>query len=160
MKIREYPRAIYAQIGGFIGRVAQHKAISSRIAKLQSLAEQHPKRAVAVVLSTMAVLSGITAYSIYSDLVHPDETELLPLKEIAEMNKLMEAKQNSEELKQRQKEDFRHIILEGRQLRSDLDSLLALSKKSHHDSLEIVRKHKALTYIVHYLEADNHEEEN
>lgn len=160
MKFREYPKAIYAQIGGFIERLIQHKAVSSRIAKLQILAEQHPKRAVAVILGTMAVLSGVTVYSIYSDLSHPDESELLPLNEIAEMNRLFQAKHSAEEFQQHQKEDFRHIILEGRQLRTDLDSLMALSKKSHHDSLEIVRKHKELTYIVHYLEADNHEEEN
>ena len=101
---------------------------------------------------TIGILSCLFISSILISLLCEHEDDFVSsLNQIEDISPIINAKQSIEENKHRQVDDMKSLLIQGQQLKRELDSLLAIPSKNHHDSLELFRKHKQLELIVNYI---------
>lgn len=123
--------------------------IPNQLEKLNTLVIANPKKSLGITMGVLLLLF-FTAL-ILAFISKGAHEESFNLSQIDDVSSIIETKRRIEEVKRQQVDDVRSILTQGQVLKKELDSLLALPSKTHHDSLEILRKHKQLEIIVRHI---------
>ena len=123
--------------------------LAARIRLANSWAAKHPKRMAACVVGALAAVFALNiavdAGGGKSDKAAPD---MGTIADIQPVFKGFHAIQSNKDLHQRTLEE---LAVRGREIRHELDSMIALPRKSHADSVEIVRRYRQLENIVKFM---------
>lgn len=151
MKFRKIPSEIKEYLHNLIAQYAKQRDIAGKLERLNSFANANPKQTAGL---TFIVLCSLLFLTLIVSLIRnsgEDNTPPFAFSQIEDISPIISKKQQIEEIKQQQEKDVKNLLLQGRTLRKELDSLLSLPNKSYYDSLELFRKHKQLELIVRHL---------
>ena len=111
-------------------------------------ARKHPKR-------TFACVTGILSLLLVCSLVtggnKPDNADAHDISTIASMEPLFQGFRTIQSNKGLHRVTMLELADSGRAIRRELDSLIAIRRKSHGDSLRIVRQYRRLENIVKFI---------
>ena len=156
-KLRESRLRTHLQIRAWLqpklGKAGESLRLAGRIRLANIWARKHPKRTFACVTGTLSLL---LVCSLIMNNSKPDGTDNAHgIGVIANMEPLFQGFRTI----QSNKGLHRATMLEdsGRAIRRELDSLIAMPKKSHGDSLRIVRQYRRLENIVKFINNGEHD---
>lgn len=150
-KIKEFSTQLKEQVQGMLQAWSAKKEIPEKIEALNAYAEENKKRTLVIAFCITFLLFLFSIVMSLRSCHSPKEEPIFPVMMKDDVGELITSKQRIEEVKQQHVNEERSILLQGKQLQRELDSLIAIPHKTHRDSLEIVRKHKQLEHIVKYL---------
>ena len=144
-KLRESRLRTHLQIRAWLqpklGKAGERLRLAGRIRLANIWARKHPKRTFACVtgvLSLLLVCSLVTAND------KPDNADAHDISTIASMEPLFQGFRTIQSNKGLHRVTMLELTDSGRAIRRELDSLIAISRKSHGDSLRIVRQYRRL----------------
>ena len=117
-------------------------------------ARKHPKRTFACVTG---VLSLLLVCSLVTGNDRPDNVDEQDISAIASMEPLFQGFRTIQSNKGLHRATIQELADSGRAIRQELDSLIAMPKKSHGDSLRIVRQYRRLENIVKFINNGEHD---
>lgn len=153
-KLRESRLRTHLQIRAWLqpklGKAGERLRLAGRIRLANIWARKHPKRTFACVtgvLSLLLVCSLVTGRgsSNRDSMVKPD------INGIASMEPLFQGFRTIQSNKGLHRATIQELADSGRAIRRELDSLIAMPRKTHGDSLRIVRQYKRLENIVKFI---------
>ena len=153
-KLRESRLRTHQQIRAWLqpklGQAGERLRLAGRIRLANIWARKHPKRTFACVtgiLSLLLVCSLVTGRdcSNGNSMVKPD------INGIASMEPLFQGFRTIQSNKGLHRVTMLELADSGRAIRRELDSLIAIRRKSHGDSLRIVRQYRRLENIVKFI---------
>lgn len=127
------------------------KGFPDKIERLNHYANNNKKRTLSFAFGTTFFFFLISVALLVKECNSPKDDFLEPLSQIEDISPIITKKQQIDAVKQSHIEEERSILIQGKRLKEELDSLISLPRKTHRDSLEIVRKHKQLELIVKYI---------
>jgi len=137
--------------------IGQRCRLAARIRMANTWATKHPKRTFICV--TGALLFLLVGSVAIDNTVMKDgrkaKTEEPFVSQIADVDPLLGGFRAIQQGKTEQRQSVLHLTLTGQQVRQGLDSLISLPRKTHADSLLIVREYKRLEQIVRLLKNNN-----
>ena len=139
-------RLIRAWLQPRLGEVGNRFRLGGRIRLANRWARKHPRRTFACVVGSLAFLraGNIAASSVSRLPVSRTSPAMFPA-----------SRKASDPTTQANKNVHRTTLMEltgrGQKLREELDSLIALPRKSHADSIRIVQRYQQLEHIVQSL---------
>ena len=139
-----------------MGAIGTRCRLAARIRMANRWAVRHPKRTFGYVIGTLLfILLGdvaITGARLESN--EPD------ISTIAQVEPIFRGFRNIQAGKETQRRQLVDMTDKGRRLHRQLDSLIAIPRKSHSDSIEIIRRYRSLEQIVKSLKQhDNNEKD-
>lgn len=139
-----------------MGAIGTRCRLAARIRMANRWAARHPKRTFGYVIGTLLfILLGdvaITGARLESN--EPD------ISTIAQVEPIFSGFRNIQAGKETQRRQLFDMTDKGRRLHRQLDSLIAIPRKSHSDSIEIIRRYRSLEQIVKSLKQyDNNEKD-
>ncbi len=139
-----------------MGAIGTRCRLAARIRMANRWAARHPKRTFGYVIGTLLfILLGdvaITGARLESN--EPD------ISTIAQVEPIFSGFRNIQAGKETQRRQLVDMTDKGRRLHRQLDSLIAIPRKSHSDSIEIIRRYRSLEQIVKSLKQyDNNEKD-
>ena len=139
-----------------MGAIGTRCRLAARIRMANRWAARHPKRTFGYVIGTLLfILLGdvaITGARLESN--EPDFST------IAQVEPIFSGFRNIQAGKETQRRQHVDMTDKGRRLHRQLDSLIAIPRKSHSDSIEIIRRYRSLEQIVKSLKQhDNNEKD-
>lgn len=139
-----------------MGAIGTRCRLAARIRMANRWAARHPKRTFGCVIGTLLfILLGdvaITGARLESN--EPD------ISTIAQVEPIFSGFRNIQAGKETQRRQLVDMTDKGRRLHRQLDSLIAIPRKSHSDSIEIIRRYRSLEQIVKSLKQyDNNEKD-
>lgn len=139
-----------------MGAIGTRCRLAARIRMANRWAARHPKRTFGYVIGTLLfILLGdvaITGARLESN--EPDFST------IAQVEPIFSGFRNIQAGKETQRRQLVDMTDKGRRLHRQLDSLIAIPRKSHSDSIEIIRRYRSLEQIVKSLKQhDNNEKD-
>ena len=139
-----------------MGAIGTRCRLAARIRMANRWAALHPKRTFGYVIATLLfILLGdvaITGARLESN--EPD------ISTIAQVEPIFSGFRNIQAGKETQRRQLVDMTDKGRRLHRQLDSLIAIPRKSHSDSIEIIRRYRSLEQIVKSLKQyDNNEKD-
>lgn len=139
-----------------MGAIGTRCRLAARIRMANRWAVRHPKRTFGYVIGTLLfILLGdvaITGARLESN--EPD------ISTIAQVEPIFSGFRNIQAGKETQRRQLVDMTDKGRRLHRQLDSLIAIPRKSHSDSIEIIRRYRSLEQIVKSLKQyDNNEKD-
>ena len=139
-----------------MGAIGTRCRLAARIRMANRWAARHPKRTFGYVIGTLLfILLGdvaITGAKLESN--EPD------ISTIAQVEPIFSGFRNIQAGKETQRRQLVDMTDKGRRLHRQLDSLIAIPRKSHSDSIEIIRRYRSLEQIVKSLKQyDNNEKD-
>lgn len=139
-----------------MGAIGTRCRLAARIRMANRWAARHPKRTFGYVIGTLLfILLGdvaITGARLESN--EPD------ISTIAQVEPIFSGFRNIQAGKETQRRQLVDMTDKGRRLHRQLDSLIAIPRKSHSDSIEIIRRYSSLEQIVKSLKQyDNNEKD-
>lgn len=133
--------------------VGRRYRLAARIRLANKRAAQHPKRTFAVVTGTLlCVLIGSIALDSFT--FHKQEPQV---EDIASMDAVFNGFHAIQANKSYQQNTLQQLAVMGQDTRRSLDSLIAIPRKSHSDSIRIVQHYRQLERIVNSLKAEQGE---
>lgn len=153
-KLRESRLRTHLQIRAWLqpklGKAGERLRLAGRIRLANIWARKHPKRTFACVtgvLSLLLVCSLVTGRgsSNRDSMVKPD------INGIASMEALFQGFRTIQSNKGLHRVTMLELADSGRAIRRELDSLIAMPRKTHGDSLRIVRQYRRLENIVKFI---------
>ena len=159
-KLRESRLRTHLQIRAWLqpklGKAGERLRLAGRIRLANIWARKHPKRTFACVtgvLSLLLVCSLVTGRgsSNGDSMVKPD------INAIASMEPLFQGFRTIQSNKGLHRVTMLELADSGRAIRRELDSLIAIRRKSHGDSLRIVRQYRRLENIVKFINNGEHD---
>lgn len=130
-----------------MGAIGTRCRLAARIRMANRWAARHPKRTFGYVIGTLLfILLGdvaITGARLESN--EPD------ISTIAQVEPIFSGFRNIQAGKETQRRQLVDMTDKGRRLHRQLDSLIAIPRKSHSDSIEIIRRYRSLEQIVKSL---------
>lgn len=127
------------------------KNIREKVIKLNFWAEKNKRKMFYFSISflfALFVLNGIiTAFSFNEDNANNESV----MNQIEDVNSVIQGFKQIENTKYNNKEQYSNLIYKGKQIKCELDSLLALKTKTHNDSILIISKYKQLNIIAKTL---------
>ena len=130
------------------------KLRESRLRLAYIWARKHPKRTFACVTG---VLSLLLVCSLVTGNDRPDNVDEQDISAIASMEPLFQGFRTIQSNKGLHRATIQELADSGRAIRQELDSLIAMPKKSHGDSLRIVRQYRRLENIVKFINNGEHD---
>lgn len=139
-----------------MGAIGTRCRLAARIRMANRWAARHPKRTFGYVIGTLLfILLGdvdITGARLESN--EPD------ISTIAQVEPIFSGFRNIQAGKETQRRQLVDMTDKGRRLHRQLDSLIAIPRKSYSDSIEIIRRYRSLEQIVKSLKQyDNNEKD-
>lgn len=153
MDIKKFPQQLKDYFKEAVTEWSTHKDIPNKVERLNEYANANKQQTIYLtlgILFSLFILSTALTCSRYNRQATNEEA-VLPLNQIEDISSVIEGKQRIEEVKRQHANALTSLITEGKRVRQELDSLMALPTKSHQDSLEIIRKHKQLQIIVNHI---------
>lgn len=126
--------------------------LPARIRLANAWAARHPRRVFAYVTGTLFLLL------IGSILSGGKETEEPDVGTIAGMGLMFNGFHTIQANKDRHRTTLMELVTDGQPIREELDSLIAVPRKTHGDSIRIIKRYKQLEHIVKSL--NNNEEKS
>ena len=136
-----------------IGAVGPRYRLPGRIRLANIWAKKHPKRTFAYVTSFLLFLMVGT---VLMDTVRMEDTHEPDVSTIASMEPLFEGFRTIQVNKNVHRSTLMELTEKGQFLREELDSLIAIPRKSHQDSIHIVQSYNRLESIVKSLKHNDH----
>lgn len=159
-KLRESRLRTHLQIRAWLqpklGKAGEKLRLAGRIRLANIWARRHPKRTFACVtgiLSLLLVCSLVTGRgnSNGNNIVKPD------INGIASMEPLFQGFRTIQSNKGLHRVTMLELTDSGRAIRRELDSLIAMPRKTHGDSLRIFRQYRKLENIVKFINNGEHD---
>lgn len=155
-KLRESRLRTHLQIRAWLqpklGKAGERLRLAGRIRLANIWARKHPKRTFACVTGTLSLLLVCSLIS------RPDGTDNAHgIGVIANMEPLFQGFRTIQSNKGLHRATMLELADSGRAIRRELDSLIAMPKKSHGDSLRIVRQYRRLENIVKFINNGEHD---
>ena len=119
-----------------------------KIDKANQWADAHKKKVSVITISILTLSLVIGSWLTLT--THFNESNMLS--GMADVKPTFEGMHRIQRVKDLQVEQTMEMTNKGKQLKHELDSLVALPIKSHKDSLDIMVKYKQLEIVVKYLE--------
>mgnify|MGYP001030459253 CR=1 FL=1 len=153
---RKAGNAVRSWLQPRLGAVGRRYRVAARIRKANSWAKRHPRRTFGYVVCSLLL---ILAFDIIITGARMESQEP-NLQSIVKVEPVF----NGFRTIQRGKEDQRRRIAEmagdGQALKHELDSLIAITDKSHDDSIAIIQRYRQLEQIVKSLKNTDKNEED
>lgn len=137
-----------------LGKAGERLRLVGRIRLANIWARKHPKRTFACVTG---VLSLLLVCSLVTGNDRPDNVDEQDISAIASMEPLFQGFRTIQSNKGLHRATIQELADSGRAIRQELDSLIAMPKKSHGDSLQIVRQYRRLENIVKFIKNGEHD---
>lgn len=157
-KLRESRLRTHLQIRAWLqpklGKAGERLRLVGRIRLANIWARKHPKRTFACVTG---VLSLLLVCSLVTGNDRPDNVDEQDISAIARMEPLFQGFRTIQSNKGLHRATIQELADSGRAIRQELDSLIAMPKKSHGDSLRIVRQYRRLENIVKFINNGEHD---
>ncbi len=127
-----------------MGAIGTRCRLAARIRMANRWAARHPKRTFGYVIGTLLfILLGDVA--ITGARLESNEPYIST---IAQVEPIFSGFRNIQAGKETQRRQLVDMTDKGRRLHRQLDSLIAIPRKSHSDSIEIIRRYRSLEQIV------------
>ena len=157
-KLRESRLRTHLQIRAWLqpklGKAGERLRLVGRIRLANIWARKHPKRTFACVTG---VLSLLLVCSLVTGNDRPDNVDEQDISAIASMEPLFQGFRTIQSNKGLHRATIQELADSGRAIRQELDSLIAMPKKSHGDSRRIVRQYRRLENIVKFINNGEHD---
>lgn len=157
-KLRESRLRTHLQIRAWLqpklGKAGERLRLVGRIRLANIWARKHPKRTFACVTGTLSLL---LVCSLVMNNSKPDNVDEQGISAIASMEPLFQGFRTIQSNKGLHRATMLELADSGRAIRRELDSLIAMPKKSHGDSLRIVRQYRRLENIVKFINNGEHD---
>ena len=157
-KLRESRLRTHLQIRAWLqpklGKAGERLRLVGRIRLANIWARKHPKRTFACVTG---VLSLLLVCSLVTGNDRPDNVDEQDISAIASMEPLFQGFRTIQSNKGLHRATIQELADSGRAIRQELDSLIAMPKKSHGDSLQIVRQYRRQENIVKFIKNGEHD---
>lgn len=157
-KLRESRLRTHLQIRAWLqpklGKAGERLRLVGRIRLANIWARKHPKRTFACVTG---VLSLLLVCSLVTGNDRPDNVDEQDISAIASMEPLFQGFRTIQSNKGLHRATIQELADSGRAIRQELDTLIAMPKKSHGDSLRIVRQYRRLENIVKFINNGEHD---
>lgn len=152
-KLRESRLRTHLQIRAWLqpklGKAGERLRLAARIRLANIWARKHPKRTFACVTGTLSLL---LVCSLVMDNSKPDGTDNAHgIGTITSMEPLFQGFRTIQSNKGLHHATMLELADSGRAIRRELDSLIAMPRKTHGDSLRIVRQYRRLENIVKFI---------
>lgn len=147
-------RQVARLLGGLLEPLLDRTRIRERIQKANRWAACHPRMTccLTVGLLSLSLLVNLwLALGCSREGGHSAEADGLGLGTIADVQPMFSGFRRIQRGKTLQTSRFNAMVADGRRIKSELDSLVALPAKDHGDSTAIVVKYRQLEYIVQTL---------
>lgn len=138
-----------------LGKAGERLRLAGRIRLANIWARKHPKRIFACVTGTLSLLLVCSLVMNNSKLDGTDNAHGIGA--IASMEPLFQGFRTIQSNKGLHRATMLELADSGRAIRRELDSLIAMPKKSHGDSLRIVRQYRRLENIVKFINNGEHD---
>lgn len=136
-----------------MGAIGTWYRLAARIRLANSWASRHPKKTFGYVVGTLLTvlfcdiaIAGIQA-----------ESQMGNINQIANVEPIFNGFRTIQANKESQRQTILELTNQGQALRHELDSLIAIPRKSHRDSAEIIRRYARLENIVKSLKQNDNE---
>lgn len=136
-----------------VGAIGTRYRLAARIRLANSWATKHPKKTFGYVVGTLIAIifcdiaiAGIRA-----------ESQMENVNQIANVEPIFNGFRAIQANKESQHQTILEMTNQGQILRHELDSLIAIPRKSHRDSVEIIRRYTRLENIVKSLKQNDNE---
>ncbi|MBD5357590.1 MAG: hypothetical protein HDR88_11385 [Bacteroides sp.] len=136
-----------------MGAIGTRYRLAARIRLANSWASKHPKKTFGYVVGTLLTVlfcdiavTGIRA-----------ESQMENMNHIANVEPIFNGFRAIQANKESQRQTILEMTGQGQTLRHELDSLIAIPRKSHNDSVEIIRRYTRLENIVKSLKQNDNE---
>lgn len=136
-----------------LGKVGTKYRLAARIRKANSWATKHPKRTFAYVVGTL--LLALIGNIIFSGMSTTRQEPQVGM--IANMEPLFTGLRTIQANKDRQRQTLLDLTAQGEKLRQELDSMIAIPRKTHGDSIRIIQSYRQLENIVKSLKDNAHD---
>lgn len=139
-----------------MGVIGTRCRLAARIRKANRWATRHPKRTFGYVVGTLLfiLLGDVAVTGARLESREPN------ISTIAQVEPIFSGFRNIQAGKETQRRQLIDMTDKGRSLHRQLDSLIAIPRKSHSDSIEIIRRYRSLEQIVKSLKQhDNNEKD-
>lgn len=139
-----------------IGAIGTRYRLAARIRKANGWATRHSRRTFGYVVGTLLLilLGDVAVTGARLESREPD------ISTIAQVEPIFSGFRNIQAAKENQRRQIADMTNRGKLLHRQLDSLIAKPRKSHSDSVEIIRRYRSLEQIVKSLKQhDNNEKD-
>ncbi len=136
-----------------LGSVGRRYRLAARIRIANRWATQHPKRTFGYVVGTllMVLVGDVMVTGIKAEMKEPDVNMIANVEPVFNGFRTIQAN----------KDTHRRTVLEmtsqGQTLKHELDSLIAIPRKSHADSIGIIRRYGQLENLVKTLKQNDND---
>ena len=136
-----------------LGSVGNRYRLAARIRIANRWATQHPKRTFGYVVGTllMVLVGDVMVTGMKAEMKEPDVNMIANVEPVFNGFRTIQANKDS----------HRRTILEmtskGQAIKHELDSLIAIPRKSHADSVTIIRRYGSLENIVKSLKQNDND---
>ena len=137
-------------------RISEYWRVRNKVEKCNQWATDNTKPFFALVVGTLVFDSVATYISILYDLTKATSVKEQPdfsgrTEKIENIQPMMNGLRQIEETKKNEKLELKQLTDKGVAIHKELDSLLAISEKSHEASIRIVQDYRQLQHIVNFL---------
>lgn len=157
-KLRENRLRAHLQIRAWLqpklGKAGERLRLVGRIRLANIWARRHPKRTFA---SVTGILSLLLVCSLVIGNDRPENVDEQDISAIASMEPLFQGFRAIQSNKGLHRATMLELADSGRAIRRELDSLIAMPRKTHGDSLRIVRQYRRLENIVKFINNGEHD---
>lgn len=149
-KKQKKPGRFARQTSVFLWNCFKRARLRERVAKANSWAAEHKKQTAGI---TIGLLSFSLLLGVITSLVSVKNSKMNanPMNDIENVQPMFQGIQQIQDAKSRQKELVGNMVLKGKKLKYELDSLIAIKDKTHEDSLRLIVTYRQLEIIARNL---------
>ena len=134
--------------------IGKRYRLAARVRLANSWAAKHPKRTFAMVVgSLLFILAGTVAID-----SKRTETQMPDMGMIADMTPVFSGFRTIQAGKDAHLQSLQELTLTGQEIRQELDSMIAIPRKSHADSVNIIRNYRRLENIVKFIKNNGNDD--
>lgn len=136
-----------------MGAIGTRYRVAARIRLANSWATRHPKRTFGYVVGTLFTV-------LFCDIANTGiraESQMGDVSRIANVEPIFNGFRTIQANKESQRRTILELTEQAQTLRHELDSLIAIPRKTHRDSVDIVRRYARLENIVKSLKQNDNE---
>lgn len=139
-----------------MGAIGTRYRLAARIRKANSWATRHPRRTFGYVVGSLLMIL-VCDIIVTGARMESQEPEL---QSIAKVEPIFSGFRTIQANKEEQRRQIMGMASDGKAVKHELDSLIAIPRKTHADSIDIIRRYRQLEQIVKSLKHyDNNEED-
>lgn len=139
-----------------MGAIGTRYRLAARIRKANSWATRHPRRTFGYVVGSLLMIL-VCDIIVTGARMESQEPEL---QSIAKVEPIFSGFRTIQANKEAQRRRLMEITGDGQAVKHELDSLIAIPRKSHADSIGIIRRYRQLEQIVKSLKLNDNNEKN